>query len=358
MKRALAALLAAVMALGLGACTAQPKAGASQPSAVPPASTASSRPAATVKLRLTVDPEVEPALLAGIYMAKAQGYFAREGLSLTVTIAADGAAALQDASQGALLVTGQAAGLAQALSQGQALTAVAALQQHSDAGVMALQTKNLDRPAALADRSCVVADRPLDRALLNWVLQADGADPKRVRLQTLARTTPANSALQSPGVDALAGSYCRDALACREAKMEARFLFYRDVDPALDFYPAVVAANQSLCQQKEALRACLRALRSGYAYAALHPDVAAKGLLQEQPDLSDSQALLQRRLTWLAGQYRDSAPLWGQIDGARWAAFYAWMNGQKLTAKPISTGAAWSNAYLPPAPAAVDSQAT
>ena len=364
-----AALAAAALAFALSAC-GEPGASSTLASTSPTtpsassvvqqqsesaSSTASGLPATADKkfqVRIALDNSVPPSLFAGIYAAQEEGYFSAEGLDVEAALyTATGTPALEKAADGTaqLAVTAQAGGMVSALADAKPVTAVAALQQHNDAGLLSIDSNHVQRPRALEGKSCTTDGSPLQQALFRTALTADGGDTTKVTLNTSAQSGIdwAVQALQS-NAPAVSASYGWDGLLCKEKGLSVNFQFYADISSQLDGYPALLAVNNTFLNAHGAqVKAFLRAAWRGYTYAAQYPDTAAALVTQRIPSLSQDQSGIQRSLTWLAGKYRDDAPYWGAIDQTRWNAFYTWFNTQKLSAKSVPLGTGFSNEYLP-----------
>ena len=63
--------------------------------------------------------------------------------------------------------------------------------------------------------------------------------------------------------------------------------------------------------------------------------------------LSGSEALVTASQVWMAGQYQAEAARWGEIDPARWNAFFRWLNENELVENPIPDNAGFTNDFLP-----------
>ncbi|HCM24525.1 MAG TPA: hypothetical protein DHW78_09430 [Ruminococcaceae bacterium] len=351
-KRAMAAFLALAMSISLAACgqnRTSKAADVSAPSVV--SSQAVSSAPACIKVTLALSSRTAAPLLGGLYEAEAQGYFAKYGVEVTFRSADSAEKASELAASGTTQFTTaeQSTSFAQALSSGKSLTAVAALLQHSDSGIVIPASKNISRPKQLESVTCQTGSRPVLAAKLLDAVAADGGQSSALIKDTVDTVTTANVvSMLKQGETACCGSYSWDGLACREANIAANFLFFRDVDAALDDYPLLLAANTSfLKKQPKVAENFLAAAKMGYLYAAAHPENTSKLLCSKIAAVRSQQPLVQRSLTWLAGKYTDNAARWGELDIQRWNRFYGWMNQKKLTPKtiPLSTGV--SDAYLP-----------
>lgn len=354
-KRTAAACLVMALSLSLSACGQQTASNASSAvssvasskAASPAVSSTSSAAKPLVKATLALDPDTAAPLLGGLYAADAQGYFAKCGLDVTFKTANSGAQAAELAASNTVQFTtaGQSTIFAQTLCGGKPLTAVAALLQHSDAGVLTQSAKNINRPKLLEGITCQTGGKPLPEAKLSTVVTADGGKINLVK--TEVGTDNGAAAALKAGATAVCGSYSWDGITCRESNLTANFLFFRDVSPELDDYPLLLVANNTfLNKQPQAAKDFLTAVKMGYSYAAAHPESTAKLVCAKAASVQGQQAIVQRSLTWLAGKYTDDAARWGLLDAQRWNRFYSWMNQNKLTTKSIPLGTGISNSYL------------
>ena len=70
-------------------------------------------------------------------------------------------------------------------------------------------------------------------------------------------------------------------------------------------------------------------------------------MLEAAPELKSNEQLVVESQKYLADQYVADASRWGEIDPARWDAFYGWLNENDLMEADIPAGAGFTNDYLP-----------
>lgn len=352
-KRTAAIFLAAALSFSLVSCgeetasSAKPSSAASSQVDSSSVSTASAPAKPIEKVSLALDPGTAAPLLGGLYVAEEEGYFKKCGLDVTFRTANSDVHAVELAASNTVQFTtaGQSSTFAKALCGGKPLTAVAALLQHSDAGVLTQAAKNIMRPKQLEGISCQAGGKALPQAKLAASVTADGGNAALVK--TEIGSSDGTVATLKSGTAAVCGSYSWDGMICREANISANFLFFRDICPQLDDYPFLLVANNTfLKQHPQTAKDFLTAVKMGYTYAAVHPENTAKLVCSKVPLVQEQRSLVQRSLIWLAGKYTDDAAQWGLLDAPRWNRFYNWMNLKKLTNKPIPLGTGISNGYL------------
>lgn len=333
MKKLFTLILALAMVFALAACG-----DGSEPEAAEPVD---------VVLSLDWTPNTNH---TGIYVALANGYFEDAGLNVTVVQPPEaGAEAMCAANQAQFAVAFQDT-MAAALAQDEPLgiTAVCALLQHNTSGVMSRAGEGMDRPAGLVGHSYATWNSPIELAMMEAVVEADGGDFSQVEL------IPNNfsdepSAIREGLVDSIWVYY---GWACINAEINGvdfDYFSFTDIDPVFDYYtPVLVGNNEWMEANPDATRAFLAALKQGYEYAAEHPAEAAQMLIDgdDTGSLRGSEELVTRSQEWISGQYIADAESWGVIDAERWDAFYAWLWDNGLVERELPAGTGFTNEYL------------
>ncbi len=285
----------------------------------------------------------------GLYAAIAKGYFADEGLSVNVVQPPDDGAEMLVGSGKADFGVSFQDSMAPALVGESAvpITAVAAIIQHNSSGIVSRKGEGMNVPKGLEGHKYATWDLEVEKAMLKSVVETDGGDFSKVELIP-STVTDEISALQSHSVDAIWIFYAWAGIACEEAGLPTDYFAFKDVDPVFDYYtPVIIANNDLLANQPETAKAFLRTLSKGYEFAMENPEEAARILMEQCPELKDSEGLIFASQKYLATQYSAEASQWGLIDPERWNAFYAWLNENALVAEPIAENAGFSNDYLP-----------
>ena len=287
----------------------------------------------------------------GLFAAQALGYFAEAGLEVSIIQPPeDGASALCAAGRCELALTAQDT-FAAALSRDEplALTAVAAILQHDTSGIISRAGEGLDRPKGLEGHTYSTYNGLIELAMMQRVVELDGGDFSRVNCVPYAVNDEAG-ALREGLTDAIWVYYGWGGIAAEQAGLDFDYFYFKDIDPVFDFYtPILVANNDFLREQPETARAFLAAASRGYAYAIEHPEEAAQLLIDGDStgSLSGSEALVTASQIWMADQYQAEAPRWGEIDPARWNAFFRWLNENELVENPIPDDTGFTNDFLP-----------
>ena len=283
----------------------------------------------------------------GLYVAKEKGYFEKEGLDVEIVQPPeDGADALVASGKAQFGVSFQDS-MAPGVAGDNALpnTAVAALIQHNTSGIISRKGEGMERPKGLEGKKYATWDAPIEKAMMQNVVEKDGGDFSKVELIP-STVTDEVSALKSKSVDAIWIFYAWAGVATEVADLETDYFAFKDINPVFDYYTPVVIANNDFLEEKpDTAKAFLQALKQGYEDAIADPDEAASILLEASPELDEE--LVKASQEYLKDQYKADVKQWGYIDPARWNAFYGWLNENGLSEAELPENAGFSNDYLP-----------
>ncbi|MGM9521049.1 MAG: ABC transporter substrate-binding protein [Oscillospiraceae bacterium] len=284
----------------------------------------------------------------GVYVALANGYYEEAGLNVTVVQPPDDGAEVLVASGKAQFGVSFQDTMSPALVGEDALpiTAVAAVIQHNTSGIVSRAGEGMDRPKGLEGHKYATWDLDVEKATLKQVVEVDGGDFSKVELIP-STVTDEVSALQSKSVDAIWIFYGWAGVACEVAGLDIDYFAFSDIDPVFDYYtPVIIANNDFLADNPDAAKAFLAATAKGYEYAIENPEDAAQILMDQVPELKDSEELVVESQKYLAEEYKAEASQWGYIDPQRWNAFYNWLNDNGLSAEEIPENTGFTNDYL------------
>lgn len=303
-------------------------------------------PGAQAKTKLTVVLDWTPNTNhTGLYVAQKNGYFADNGLEVTIEQPPeDGAEALVASGKAQFGVSFQE-NVASALTADSPLpvTAVAALIQHNTSGIISLKKNNITSPKDMAGHSYASWNTPIEKAILKDVIEKDGGDFNKVKM-IYNSATDVVTALQT-NIDTVWIYYAWDGIATEVKGLETNYFAFKDINPALDFYTPLLIANDSfLKEHPDQAKAFLKAARLGYEYSIEHPEEAAAILCEYAPETDKEIAVASQK--YLASQYKAEVERWGEFDQKRWDTFYDWLYENKVIAKEIPDGKGFTNDYL------------
>lgn len=283
----------------------------------------------------------------GLYVAQEKGYFEDEGLEVEIVQPPeDGADALVASGKAQFGISFQDT-MAPGVVGEDALptTAVAAVVQHNTSGIISRKGEGMDTPKGLEGKEYATWDAPIEKAMMENVVEADGGDFSKVELIP-STVTDEVSALESKSVDAIWIFYAWAGVATEVAGLETDYFAFKDINPAFDYYtPVIIGNNEFLEKEPETAKKFLSAVKKGYEDAIEDPDGAAEILCEAAPELD--QEFVKASQEYLKDQYIADADRWGYIDPDRWNLFYNWLNENGLTENEIPENTGFSNEYLP-----------
>ena len=327
LKKIMAVTTVAVMGISLAACTPES----------PPLD-----PIENITLVLDWTPNTNH---TGFYVALEKGYFTDEGLNVTIVQPPeDGATAMVASGKAQFGIDFQDCLYPVFTSEDEIpVVAVAALIQHNTSGIVSLKEDGIDSPKGLEGKNYATWDLPVEKAMMQNIVEADGGDFSKVNLiPEYVENEPA--ALQQD-IDAIWVYYAWGGIACKQAGLDINMIYFKDITPEFDYYNPVITANSDwIAQNPKAAKGFLTAVKRGYEDAIANPDEAAEILCKQVPELDS--ALVKESQEWLATQYKADVDRWGYIDQKRWDAFFTWLYENGLSDE-IPAGYGFTNDYLP-----------
>jgi ABC-type nitrate/sulfonate/bicarbonate transport system substrate-binding protein len=281
----------------------------------------------------------------GIYVAKARGFYKKEGLDVDIEQPPeDGALSLLASGKAQFAVSFQEE-IATAITADKPLdvVAVAALIQHNDSGIVSLKEKGITSPKFMEGMRYATWDSPTEKAILKDVITKDGGNFSKVKM--ISTDVENIVAALKTNIDCVWGYYPQEGITCEAKGLQTNYFYFKDLDPALDFYTPVLASSTTyLKSNPETAKKFLKATAKGYEFAISEPDASANILMKSVKGLDREIVLKGQR--WLKSWYKAEVTQWGYIDPKRWNRFYAWLYQNKAITKKIAVGAGFTDKYL------------
>ena len=281
----------------------------------------------------------------GFYVAVNEGFYEEEGLKVNIVQPPeDGATTMVASGQAEFGVDFQDY-LAPVYTSDEniPITAVAAMIQHNTSGIISLKEDNINSPKDLEGKNYATWDLPVEKAMMQNIVEADGGDFSKVNL--IPEYVENEAAALQQDIDAIWIYYAWAGISTKQAGFETNTLFFKDLNPAFDFYSPVIVSNTDWLENNpDVAKAFLRATKKGYEFAIDDPDKAAEILVKQVPELSID--LVKESQEWLSPQYKAEVSQWGYIDQTRWDSFYKWLSDNGLS-EEIPAGYGFTNEYLP-----------
>lgn len=344
MKRFLALLLCVCLLFSFAACSSEGNGGSSGTDASGTSSGGTAGDLQKLTLILDWTPNCQH---TGFYVASKLGYYEEAGIELEIVQAGgDSDSVSVTASGSAQFGVSHQDTMAPALYGDTAMpvTAIAALVQHNTSGIISLKDSGITSPKGLEGKRYATWQLPVEQAMMQNVVEADGGDFSQVELIPES-PTDVFSALETM-VDSVWVYYAWDGCAAEAKGVDVNFFYFKDINEVFDYYtPVIIGNNDFMEQNPEVTKAFLEATKQGYEYAIENPEEAAEILLEAAPELD--RDIVMASQNYLAGEYKAEVERWGEIDPERWNAFYSWLYEEQLIEEDIGDNVGFTNEYLP-----------
>lgn len=281
----------------------------------------------------------------GFYVAVNEGYYEEEGLKVNIVQPPEDGATTMVASGQAQFGVDFQDYLAPVYTSDEniPITAVAAMIQHNTSGLISLKEDNINSPKDLEGKNYATWDLPVEKAMIQNIVEADGGDFSKVNL--IPEYVENEAAALQQDIDVIWVYYAWAGISTKQAGLDTNTIFFKDITPEFDFYSPVIVSNTDWLEKNpDVAKAFLRATKKGYEFAINDPDAAAEILVKQVPELSIE--LVKESQEWLSPEYKAEVEQWGYIDPARWDAFYKWLSDNGLS-EEIPAGFGFTNDYLP-----------
>ena len=280
----------------------------------------------------------------GVYVAEKLGYYEEEGLDVEIVQpSAGGALQLVAAGQGDFGFSYQEE-MTIARTQGLPVKALAGVIQHNTSGFAAPTEKGIKTPRDFEGKKYGGWGSPAEEAMIKALMNQAGADFSKVEMVNIGSADFFSSVQRD--VDFAWIFWGWTGIESELKDMPLDFIRLIDYSPALDFYSPVLAASEStITKSPDMVSRFMRATARGYEYCIAHPQEAGEILLSAVPELN--RALVIASQEYLAAEYQGDAPRWGLMAESRWRDYADWMYSQGLIEKPLESGKAFTNEFLP-----------
>ncbi|MBQ9277987.1 MAG: ABC transporter substrate-binding protein [Lachnospiraceae bacterium] len=281
----------------------------------------------------------------GFYVALSEGYYEDAGLNVTIIQPPEDGATMMVASGDAEFGIDFQDYLAPVYTSEDDIpvTAVAAILQHNTSGIISLKEDNIATPKGLEGKNYATWSLPVEQAMIENIVEADGGDYSKVNL--IPEYVTDEVAALKQDIDAIWVYYAWAGIATEIAGLDTNMIYFKDITPEFDYYsPVIISNTEWLSENEDTAKAFLEATKKGYEYAIDNPDKAAEILCKEVPELDEE--LVKKSQEWISSEYKAEVDKWGYIDKARWDAFYKWLYDNDLSDE-IPSGYGFTNDYLP-----------
>ena len=281
----------------------------------------------------------------GLYIAQEKGYFAEEGLNVTIYTPVDPSTILQTVGKGSddFGISYQPDVLL-ARGQGVPVVSVAGMVQHPLNSVMALRSSGITTPKDLVGKKVGYPGIPTNEPLLDTMLKADGARGlEDVELVNVGFDLV--PALLSGSVDAIVGAYWTHESILAENEGYPINIMRMEEWGVPDYYELVLVASEDTIRDRpDVVERFVRALRRGYEDAISDPQGGVDILLRGTKDEVD-EAIERPGADLLVPVWRTETARFGEQDSSRWERFTKWMQENGLLSEEVDADEAFTNRF-------------
>jgi ABC-type nitrate/sulfonate/bicarbonate transport system substrate-binding protein len=232
----------------------------------------------------------------------------------------------------------------QAQSQGIPLVSIAAIMQHNTSAFASLKKDNITSVKDFEGKTYGGWGTDVEEAILKSVVKKIGADPNKVKIQTLGDTDFLKSIGRQADFEWI--YYGWEGIDAELNGKQLNLIWLKDLDPKLDFYSPVIVTNENhIKNQPELVKKFMAATSKGYTYAIKHPKDAATILEKNAPELNKELVLKSQQ--WLSPRYQADASQWGIQKESVWNNFINWAYTNKVITKKFNSSNAFTNDFLP-----------
>jgi putative hydroxymethylpyrimidine transport system substrate-binding protein len=311
--------------------------GAGASSATGPPAETSPRAALTFMLDWFPNPDHVP-----LYAAMRAGYFDGAGLRLNLEVPSNADDPLKLVAAGKVdVAVNYESNVILARSQGLPVRSIGVLVSQPLTTVMFLKRSGIRRPRDLAGRRVGFAVSGLEDALLDQVLNSDGATRASVTLVNVGFDLV--PALLSGKVDAVVGAYRNVERVQIEMQGQAVGMFEPERYGVPPFYELIfIASDSSLARRREALTRFVGAAARGLTLTAGRPEEAFKHYVALNPTLNDA---------FNHRSFEATRPVFARSQRQqrnRWAAFDQWMASRHVIPAAVPAEQLYANLVTQP----------
>ena len=291
----------------------------------------------------------------GIYVAQQQGWYADEGLDVTVLPYSEGSTPdVQVAAGRADFGFSFEEAVTMARAADRPVVSLAAVIQKNTSAFVTLKESGLDRLAELEGKRYAGFGAPFEEAVIEAAIKCDGGPTGKV--QSITTNVFGFEALQAKQADFVWIFMGWEGIAARRQNVELN-VFPPTAFCVPDYYTPVIITSEKMIKEKaDTVRRFMRATSRGYELAITKPDEAADLLIKAAPPGSfPDPGLVKESAAWLAPKYKEGKARWGEQDLQVWTEYPRFMirsgrvqDGKGATVtKDLDYSTFFTNEFLP-----------
>ena len=284
---------------------------------------------------------------AGVYLAQANGFYAEQGLDVTIVEPGDSGALGQLAAGNAQFGFSYAEQIVPARAEGTPIVSLAAVIEHNTSSLLAPADRGIRRPKDLEGKTYGGFGGELEKALVDKLVTCDGGDASKVKFKQIG-DADIRVGFDRQDYDFVWVFDAWDTIKLRDlGGMNVSTIPFIERTACIpDWYTPVLAAMERTIAKNPALvTKFMAATAKGYRLAMTDPAASAAALAKAAPEAD--RALLDKSAAYLATRYAANGAVWGRQDAEIWANFATFVRASGMVQTDVDTTKAFTNDFLP-----------
>lgn len=283
----------------------------------------------------------------GIYVAKAKGFYKKQGLDVDIVQPSDGDSATLVASGKADFGVSYQEDVTYGLTREKdslPITAIATIIQHNTSGFASPESKNIKSPKDFEGKTYGGWGSTSEEAIIKLAMEKNGADFNKLKRVDIGQDD--FFAATKKNIDLAWIFEGWDGIKAKELNEPINYIPIKDIDPALDYYtPIIITSDKIIKNDPELVKKFMKATSEGYNFAIEHPKESAEILLKAVPELDKNLVIPSQE--FLSTQYKADASRWGEMKASVWENYSKFMKKNGLIKKDLNIKEAFTNEFLP-----------
>lgn len=297
--------------------------------------------AATVTVMLDWVPNTNH---TGLYVARANGYYTDENLTVTLVEPGAGTAENSVASGAADFGVSFQENVTLARIKNRPIVSVAAVIQHNTSGFASPVDRAIRRPRDFAGKKYGAFGMDIERQVLSALMECDQGDFSAIEFVDIG-ATDSFVAWERGDVDFIWIFEGWTGIEAGLRGVDLDFMRLNDLDCVPDYYtPVLITGEQMIAERPDVVRRWIRATARGYQFAIDQPDAAAEILIERAEGINAE--LVRASQPWLSAHYAEDADRWGEQKRTVWDVYAQWMFNHDLLPRAINPSKAFDNSFI------------
>jgi len=278
----------------------------------------------------------------GIYVAKALGYFKKNGLNVEIIQPSEGTAEQIVASGSADFGISYQENVTLARSEGVPIVSIGAIIQHNTSGFISKSDENILKISDFENKKYGGWGSEIESETIKYLMDMVGANFNKTEIVTTG-DIDFFTGTETNNIDY---AWVFEGWTLQQAKLEGIEVNYIDIGKiasVFDYYTPVIITNEKHIQKDDITIKFMDAVKQGYIYSINNPDKAANLFLKEVPELDKELVIKSQR--FLANKYKDDANYWGEQKFIVWERYMNWLVKCGFMDDKINIQDAFTNKY-------------